>query len=176
MGLAGRYLMPAPCPLQLVTRVRKRKNLGFPNSIEVTWGGGRKEFFTSFVSREEAYKLVLGAWSQAAPELAVAQMVSAKATHGKGARHGGMAARCFAVAVSGASILLPKSLVGSSAPENPWCFASMYAGAWLLSPVWTGTCPGGRLCRGAAGGSPVWVGAACSALRTRALCGAVPPR
>jgi len=63
-------------PLQLVTKVRKRKNLGFPNSIEVTWGDGRVEFFTSFVSREEAYKLILGAWSQAAPDRAAAQMFS----------------------------------------------------------------------------------------------------
>ena len=37
---------------QEVTAVRKRKNVGFPNSIEITWGSdGKREFFTSFLSR-----------------------------------------------------------------------------------------------------------------------------
>lgn len=64
--------------LQSVTSVRKRKNLGFPNSIEVQWGENRREFFTSFVSREEAYKLIIGAWSQAAPESAAVQLFRSK--------------------------------------------------------------------------------------------------
>ncbi len=41
-----------PAALQEVTAVRKRKNVGFPNSIEITWGAdGKREFFTSFLSR-----------------------------------------------------------------------------------------------------------------------------
>ena len=44
--------------------MRKRKNCGFPNSIEVSWRGGKREFFTSFLSREDAYRLVMIAWHQ----------------------------------------------------------------------------------------------------------------
>ena len=46
-----RKCAPPVCP-QEVTAVRKRKNVGFPNSIEITWGSdGKREFFTSFLSR-----------------------------------------------------------------------------------------------------------------------------
>jgi hypothetical protein len=59
--------------------VRKRKNVGFPNSIEITWGPkGRREFFTSFLSREDAFRLIMAAWHQSAPEKAEAQMFSNK--------------------------------------------------------------------------------------------------
>ena len=44
--------------------MRKRKNCGFPNSIEVLWRGGKREFFTSFLSREDAYRLIMVAWHQ----------------------------------------------------------------------------------------------------------------
>lgn len=44
--------------------MRKRKNCGFPNSIEVLWRGGKREFFTSFLSREDAYRLIMAAWHQ----------------------------------------------------------------------------------------------------------------
>jgi hypothetical protein len=50
--------------MQDVTNVRKRKNCGFPNSIEVLWRGGKREFFTSFLSREDAYRLIMIAWHQ----------------------------------------------------------------------------------------------------------------
>ena len=50
---------------QEVTAVRKRKNVGFPNSIEITWGAdGKREFFTSFLSREDAYRLIMATWAQ----------------------------------------------------------------------------------------------------------------
>jgi hypothetical protein len=39
-----------------VVDVRKKKNVGFPNSIEITLDGGKREFFTSFLAREEAFK------------------------------------------------------------------------------------------------------------------------
>ena len=42
-------------PLSEVTEVRKKKHLGFANSIEVTVGG-KREFFTSFLAREEAHR------------------------------------------------------------------------------------------------------------------------
>ena len=60
--------------------MRKRKNLGFPNSIEIAWGPrSRREFFTSFLSREDAFRLIMAAWHQSAPEKAEAQMFSSKA-------------------------------------------------------------------------------------------------
>jgi hypothetical protein len=46
-----------------VTSVRKRKNYGFPNTIEIIWRG-KKEFFTSFLSRDDAYRLIIIAWHQ----------------------------------------------------------------------------------------------------------------
>lgn len=48
---------------QDVTSVRKRKNYGFPNTIEIIWRG-KKEFFTSFLSRDDAYRLIIMAWHQ----------------------------------------------------------------------------------------------------------------
>lgn len=70
----------APAHGQEVTAVRKRKNVGFPNSIEITWGPRhRREFFTSFLSREDAFRLIMAAWHQSAPEKAEAQMFSSKA-------------------------------------------------------------------------------------------------
>ncbi|DBA93644.1 TPA: hypothetical protein ACH3X3_013719 [Trebouxia sp. C0006] len=54
-------------PLQDVTSVKKRKNVGFPNSIEIVWsnkGRDKQEFFTSFLHRREAYKLITSAWLQ----------------------------------------------------------------------------------------------------------------
>jgi hypothetical protein len=56
-------------PLDRVTAVHKRRNVGFPNSIEVHWsdsatGQQRKSFFTSFLSRQEAYRLILALWAE----------------------------------------------------------------------------------------------------------------
>ena len=51
-----------PHPLQEVTNVRKRRHCGFPNSIEILWRGGKREFLTSFLSRDEAYRLIMIAW------------------------------------------------------------------------------------------------------------------
>lgn len=51
--------------MQDVISVKKKKNLGFPNSIEIVWGGGSKrDFFTSFLSRHDAFKLIIKAWSE----------------------------------------------------------------------------------------------------------------
>lgn len=44
----------------------KRRNVGFPNSVEIVWsnkGKDKHEFFTSFLHRREAYKLIMSAWS-----------------------------------------------------------------------------------------------------------------
>lgn len=47
-----------------ITAIKKRKHYGFPNSIEVMWHGGKREFFTSFLSRDDAYELLLYLWHQ----------------------------------------------------------------------------------------------------------------
>lgn len=47
-----------------ITAIKKRKNYGFPNSIEIMWLGGQREFFTSFLSRDDAYELLLYLWHQ----------------------------------------------------------------------------------------------------------------
>ncbi|EFJ48154.1 hypothetical protein VOLCADRAFT_104846 [Volvox carteri f. nagariensis] len=44
-------------PTRTIKAVRKRKHLGFPNSLEIETDD-YKEFFTSFLSREEAYQLI----------------------------------------------------------------------------------------------------------------------
>lgn len=50
--------------LKDVTSVRKAKTAGlFPNAIEiVAWG--KKSFFASFLSRDEAYRLIVDGWSR----------------------------------------------------------------------------------------------------------------
>ncbi|GIL64209.1 hypothetical protein Vafri_18181 [Volvox africanus] len=45
-------------PMRTIKAVRKRKHLGFPNSLEIETNE-YKEFFTSFLSREEAYQLIM---------------------------------------------------------------------------------------------------------------------
>ena len=102
-------------PFERVENVKKRKNVGFPNSIEVTWKqyppqsppvpeaihqsnvsdasgpntsdsaplDSKREFFTSFLSREDAYRLVLGLWAEHSPlaqERAEEYMHSARAS------------------------------------------------------------------------------------------------
>lgn len=52
-------------PMSSILSLRKMKNVGFPNSLEIVWKEGdsiKKEFFTSFLSREEAFKLILSLW------------------------------------------------------------------------------------------------------------------
>ncbi|KAF9613095.1 hypothetical protein IFM89_005574 [Coptis chinensis] len=51
-------------PFNEVTCVRKAKTAGiFPNAIEIV-AGGKKNFFASFLSRDEAYRLIVDGWSQ----------------------------------------------------------------------------------------------------------------
>ncbi|XP_043717212.1 protein VASCULAR ASSOCIATED DEATH 1, chloroplastic-like [Telopea speciosissima] len=51
-------------PINEVTCVRKAKTAAiFPNAIEIV-AGGKKHFFASFLSRDEAYKLILDGWTQ----------------------------------------------------------------------------------------------------------------
>ncbi|KAL4447234.1 hypothetical protein ABPG77_007267 [Micractinium sp. CCAP 211/92] len=51
-------------PLSEVSDVRKKKNVGFPNSIELTMLSGKREFFTSFLARADAYRLIMGQWRE----------------------------------------------------------------------------------------------------------------
>ncbi|XP_009353706.2 protein VASCULAR ASSOCIATED DEATH 1, chloroplastic [Pyrus x bretschneideri] len=51
-------------PLQEVTSVRRAKTAGiFPNAIEI-FVGSKKYFFASFLSRDEAFKIINDGWSQ----------------------------------------------------------------------------------------------------------------
>ncbi|GMH39911.1 hypothetical protein BSKO_07815 [Bryopsis sp. KO-2023] len=51
-------------PMREITDVAKKRNYGFPNSIQIGWKG-KREFFTSFLSRDDAYVLIVNAWNQA---------------------------------------------------------------------------------------------------------------
>ncbi|CAD7699391.1 unnamed protein product [Ostreobium quekettii] len=51
-------------PLVEVSEISKKRHYGFPNSIRIVWNG-KKEFFTSFLSREDAYALLINVWNQA---------------------------------------------------------------------------------------------------------------
>ncbi|KAF2315445.1 hypothetical protein GH714_039277 [Hevea brasiliensis] len=51
-------------PFIEITSVKRAKTAGiFPNAIEI-FGGGRKYFFASFLSRDEAFKLINDGWLQ----------------------------------------------------------------------------------------------------------------
>lgn len=53
-------------PIDAILSLRKMKNVGFPNSVEIVWKASeeevKKEFFTSFLNREEAFRLILSLW------------------------------------------------------------------------------------------------------------------
>ncbi|CAD7702290.1 unnamed protein product [Ostreobium quekettii] len=51
-------------PLAEVIEISKKRHYGFPNSIRIVWNS-KKEFFTSFLSREDAYVLLINVWNQA---------------------------------------------------------------------------------------------------------------
>ncbi|OVA14958.1 GRAM domain [Macleaya cordata] len=51
-------------PFHEVTCIRKAKTAAiFPNAIEIL-AGGKRHFFASFLSRDEAYRLIVDGWSQ----------------------------------------------------------------------------------------------------------------
>jgi hypothetical protein len=56
-------------PIESIVSVRKRKHVGFPNSVEILWmqhaddETPKKSFFTSFLSREDAFQMITGLWS-----------------------------------------------------------------------------------------------------------------
>eukprot|EP01023_Acetabularia_acetabulum_P031871 TRINITY_DN2982_c1_g1_i1.p1 TRINITY_DN2982_c1_g1~~TRINITY_DN2982_c1_g1_i1.p1 ORF type:complete len:551 (-),score=59.77 TRINITY_DN2982_c1_g1_i1:659-2311(-) len=53
--------------MKRVKSLQKKRHYGFPNSIDVVHGEGSKEkleFFTSFISRDEAFNLLLTTWKQ----------------------------------------------------------------------------------------------------------------
>ncbi|KAG2441897.1 hypothetical protein HXX76_003503 [Chlamydomonas incerta] len=45
-------------PMRTINSVKKKTHLGFPNSLEID-AEERKDFFTSFLSREEAFQLIM---------------------------------------------------------------------------------------------------------------------
>ncbi|KAL5862359.1 hypothetical protein ACOSQ4_003655 [Xanthoceras sorbifolium] len=51
-------------PFHEITTVKRAKTAGiFPNAIEI-FAGGRKYFFASFLSRDEAFKIIMDGWLQ----------------------------------------------------------------------------------------------------------------
>ncbi|XP_062187265.1 protein VASCULAR ASSOCIATED DEATH 1, chloroplastic-like isoform X2 [Phragmites australis] len=58
-------------PLQEVTDIRKAKTAAiFPNAIEII-AGSKRHFFGSFLSRDEAYKIIVDGWEQHASDARV---------------------------------------------------------------------------------------------------------
>ena len=60
------YITKKTLDLKAVTSVRKTNNMGFSNSIEIVYNG-KVYFFTSFLYRNEAYKIIVRRWTAAAP-------------------------------------------------------------------------------------------------------------
>lgn len=60
------YITKRSIALKEVTGVSKAKNVGFPNSIRIVHKG-KQMFFTSFLSREDAYRLIVTLWYEASP-------------------------------------------------------------------------------------------------------------
>ncbi|KAI3945604.1 hypothetical protein MKX01_029716, partial [Papaver californicum] len=51
-------------PFNEVTCIRKAKTVQiFPNAIEII-AGGKRYFFASFLSRDEAYRVIVDGWAQ----------------------------------------------------------------------------------------------------------------
>lgn len=48
---------------QVVTQIRKKKHLGFSNSLDIVWKG-KRDTFTSFLKRDNAHKILRYAWSK----------------------------------------------------------------------------------------------------------------
>lgn len=56
-------------PISSILSLRKMKNVGFPNSLEIVWQCEeemipKREFFTSFLSRDDAFKLIFSLWEE----------------------------------------------------------------------------------------------------------------
>ncbi|QDZ19061.1 hypothetical protein HOP50_02g15700 [Chloropicon primus] len=60
------YITKRSLALKDVTSISKAKNVGFPNSIKIVHKG-KQMFFTSFLSREDAFKLIISLWYEASP-------------------------------------------------------------------------------------------------------------
>jgi len=53
-----------------IVAVRKKKYFRLPNSIELENVNGRRDFFTSFLARDSAYRRIVWLWTQKSPALA----------------------------------------------------------------------------------------------------------
>ena len=60
------YITKRSLALKEVTSVSKAKNVGFPNSIKIVHKG-KQMFFTSFLSREDAFRLIIALWYESSP-------------------------------------------------------------------------------------------------------------
>ncbi|KAH7576215.1 hypothetical protein JRO89_XS01G0014700 [Xanthoceras sorbifolium] len=58
------FMLQKIIPFHEITTVKRAKTAGiFPNAIEI-FAGGRKYFFASFLSRDEAFKIIMDGWLQ----------------------------------------------------------------------------------------------------------------
>lgn len=60
------YITKRSLALKDVTSITKAKNVGFPNSIKIVHKG-KQMFFTSFLSREDAFRLIIALWYECSP-------------------------------------------------------------------------------------------------------------
>ena len=56
------YTKMKSIPLNEIHSMHKKKNVGFPNSISIKIEGGKQEFFTSFLRRDDAFTLIEAVW------------------------------------------------------------------------------------------------------------------
>jgi len=60
------YVKKKVIPVKQITNVRKAKYAAlFHNAVEISFEGGGREFFTSFLSRDKAYAKITKAWTRA---------------------------------------------------------------------------------------------------------------
>ncbi|KAG1674300.1 hypothetical protein FOA52_013489 [Chlamydomonas sp. UWO 241] len=57
------YVRKVVLPFSSIVAVRKKRHFRFPNSIEIEDDRGKRDFFTSFLARENAYRLIAALWS-----------------------------------------------------------------------------------------------------------------
>ncbi|KAH9788659.1 protein VASCULAR ASSOCIATED DEATH 1 [Citrus sinensis] len=63
-AISNEFMLQKIIPFYEVTAVRRAKTAGiFPNAIEI-FAAGKKYFFASFLSRDEAFKLITDGWLQ----------------------------------------------------------------------------------------------------------------
>ena len=71
------YITKRSLALKDVTSITKAKNVGFPNSIKFVHLG-KQTFFTSFLSREDAFKRIVSLWYECSPYARLSGILTTK--------------------------------------------------------------------------------------------------